>query len=87
MTFGNFVSMDPWMCSLRYLWWRQIRIRSDSFRVLRHVISLLAIEIHELGTRFYKEVLSHLNYELLCLLCLTRLHVPTTNLSFLSHLI
>ena len=52
------VSMDPWMCSLRCLLWRQNRIRSLIFRVLVHVIWLLDIPISELGTRFCKVEIS-----------------------------
>jgi len=48
VTFGNFYLMDPWMCLLRCLWWRQNRMRSDTFRVLGNVVWLLVQGISEL---------------------------------------
>ena len=48
VTFGNFYLMDPWMCSLCCLWWRQNRIRSENFRVLCNVVLLLVQDISEL---------------------------------------
>jgi hypothetical protein len=55
----SFVSMNPWIYSLRCLWWRQNRIRSDSFRILVHVIWLVVKEMYELATRFCKVEISH----------------------------
>ena len=48
VTFGNFHLMDPWMCSLCCLWWRQNRISSDNFRVLGNMVWLLVQDISEL---------------------------------------
>ena len=55
VTFGNFNLMDPWMCLLCCLWWRQNRMSSDNFRVLGNAARLCIRS----ATRLGKLELSH----------------------------
>jgi hypothetical protein len=75
VTFRNFVSMDPWMCSLRCLWWSQNRMSPDRFSIFCPVDWLLVIEISELGKSICEVKYFHQDSILFRLLWLTRLHV------------